>query len=68
MTSMYEKATGWVACDGYDTDEAVSLAAGHGPTRATVREAEADTTTALPHVRWLGADGWLYVEPPEDED
>ncbi|MDE2105592.1 MAG: hypothetical protein KGL39_50665 [Patescibacteria group bacterium] len=55
--------TGWVACDYTDGDR-LDLAA-HGDIRATEQEARVDQLARnLEGVRYIAADGYLYVEPP----
>lgn len=55
---------GYVACNSSEGDMLADV--GHADVRATYEQAEADRRAGYYEtVRWVGADGYLYVERPE---
>lgn len=56
-------STGYVACNASQGDMLDEV--DHGEIRATEDEACVDVSDDLPSVRYVAADGYLYVERPE---
>ena len=72
MDSHRKSRTGWVACDYTTGDRLARLAeVTHGPIRKTATEASMDVRGPdhgdYDGVRFVAADGYLYVENPADE-
>lgn len=59
--------TGWCAANYTETEAYTPEQC--GPIRATSTEAERDATAGhYEGERWVGPDGYLYVDPPEADE